>query len=123
MLKHYDVTIEGDHIQWLGEKPKAQTLRAILIIEEEPSPSTQTKRTIPTHLIGKGKTLGDIVSPIVDQEDWECKTSAPSPQTNKPIWEIADEIIATIPEESFGQIPTDAAANLDYYLYGNSPQE
>lgn len=35
MLKHYDVTIEGDHIQWLGEKPKAQTLRAILIIEEE----------------------------------------------------------------------------------------
>ncbi|WP_241674115.1 hypothetical protein [Microcystis aeruginosa] len=47
MLKHYDVTIEGDHIQWLGEKPKAQTLRAILIIEEEPSPSTQTKRTNP----------------------------------------------------------------------------
>ncbi|WP_241674114.1 hypothetical protein [Microcystis aeruginosa] len=49
----------------------------------------------------------------MDQEDWECKTSAPSPQTNKPIWEIADEIIATIPEESFDQIPTDAAANLD----------
>ena len=51
------------------------------------------------------------------------KTPAPSPQNNKAIWEIADEIIATIPEESFDQIPTDAAANLDYYLYGNSPQE
>jgi hypothetical protein len=47
------------------------------------------------------------------------KTSAPSLQNNKPIWEIADEIIATIPEESFDQIPIDAAANLDYYLYGN----
>ena len=51
------------------------------------------------------------------------KTSAPSPQNNKPIWEIADEIIATIPEESFDQIPTDAAANLDYYLYGNSSKK
>ncbi len=30
------------------------------------------KRTTPVHLIGKGETLGDIVSPIVDEEDWEC---------------------------------------------------
>ncbi|OPF20129.1 hypothetical protein B1L04_01305 [Microcystis aeruginosa KW] len=55
-----------------GEKPKAQNVRAIIIIEEEPSLSTQVKRTTPAHLIGKGKTLGDIVSPIVDQENWEC---------------------------------------------------
>jgi len=72
MLKHYDVTIEGDRIQWLGQKPKAQTIRAIIIIEEDPCLSTQTKRITPAHLVGKGKTLGDIVSPIVDQEDWEC---------------------------------------------------
>ena len=45
------------------------------------------------------------------------KTSAPSLQNNKPIWQIADEIIATIPEESFDQIPTDAAANLDHYFH------
>ena len=50
-------------------------------------------------------------------------TSTSSPQNNKPIWEIADEIIATIPEESFDKVPTDAAANLDYYLYGNLSQE
>jgi hypothetical protein len=30
------------------------------------------KRTTSAHLIGKGETLGDIVSPIVDEEDWEC---------------------------------------------------
>ena len=72
MLKHYDVTIEGDRIQWLGEKPKAQTTRAVIIIEEETPVPTDAKRTTPAHLIGKGKTLGDIVSPIVDQEDWEC---------------------------------------------------
>ena len=43
-------------------------------------------------------------------------------QSDQPIWEIADEIIATIPDESFDHLPLDAAANLDHYLYGNSPQ-
>ena len=35
-------------------------------------PIKKPKRTTPVHLIGKGETLGDIVSPIVDEEDWEC---------------------------------------------------
>ena len=30
------------------------------------------KRHTPAHLKGKVKILGDIVSPIVDEEDWEC---------------------------------------------------
>ncbi|MGB5596958.1 MAG: hypothetical protein WBM62_23415 [Crocosphaera sp.] len=72
MLKSYNVTIEGDRIKWLGEKPKIQTTRAIIVIEEETPVSSTSKRTTPAHLIGKGKTVGDIVSPIVDQEDWEC---------------------------------------------------
>lgn len=77
MLKSYEVSIEGDHIKWLGEKPKIQASRALLIIEEIPNESetpskTLPKRTTPAHLIGKVKTLGDIVSPIVDEEDWEC---------------------------------------------------
>lgn len=37
----------------------------------------------------------------------------PSPneakQSNKPLWEIADDIIATIPEESFDLLPNNAA--------------
>jgi hypothetical protein len=72
MLKSYEVTIEGDLIKWLGEKPKIQTTRAIIVIAEETKPTSIPKRTTPTHLIGKAKTLGDIVSPIVDEEDWEC---------------------------------------------------
>jgi hypothetical protein len=35
-------------------------------------PNKKPKRTTPTHLAGKIKILGDIVSPIVDEEDWEC---------------------------------------------------
>lgn len=30
------------------------------------------KRTTPAHLKGKVKILGDIVTPIVDEKDWEC---------------------------------------------------
>jgi hypothetical protein len=35
-------------------------------------PTQKPKRTTPTHLAGKIEILGDIVSPIVDEEDWEC---------------------------------------------------
>jgi hypothetical protein len=30
------------------------------------------RRTTSTRIAGKGRTLGDIVSPIVDEQDWEC---------------------------------------------------
>ena len=72
MLKSYEVPIEGDRITWLGEKPNFQTTRAIIVIAEE-NKVTPIKRRSPSKAIaGKGRTLGDIVSPIVDEEDWEC---------------------------------------------------
>ena len=30
------------------------------------------RRFPPASIAGKGKTLGDIVSPVVDEQDWEC---------------------------------------------------
>jgi hypothetical protein len=30
------------------------------------------RRVAPPSIAGKGQTLGDIVSPIVDERDWEC---------------------------------------------------
>ncbi len=30
------------------------------------------RRVAPPSIAGKGRTLGDIVSPIVDEQDWEC---------------------------------------------------
>jgi hypothetical protein len=72
MLKSYEVAIEGDRITWLGEKPNLQTTRAIIVIAEE-NKDTQIRRRSPSKaIVGKGKTLGDIVSPIVDEEDWKC---------------------------------------------------
>ena len=42
----------------------------VTILEETKS---QIKRRFPIlDMAGKVKILGDIVSPIVDEEDWEC---------------------------------------------------
>jgi len=46
---------------------------ALIIDEEETKPNIQTKRRRPHPAIaGKGRTLGDLVNPIVDDADWEC---------------------------------------------------
>ena len=40
-----------------------------LTVDEEPSAPVQRRQPSPA-IFGKGRTLGDIVSPIVDPEDW-----------------------------------------------------
>jgi plasmid stability protein len=30
------------------------------------------RRSPPDSIAGKGKTLGDLVSPLIDEGDWEC---------------------------------------------------
>ncbi len=35
-------------------------------------PLAKRRRVAPASIAGKGQTLGDIVSPIVDEQDWEC---------------------------------------------------
>jgi hypothetical protein len=41
--------------------------------ERKDNPVPEGKRRTTSSLIaGKGRTLGDIVSPIVDEQDWEC---------------------------------------------------
>jgi hypothetical protein len=44
--------------------------RVIVTVLEEEAPIR--RRIPPASIAGKGKTLGDIVSSIVDEQDWEC---------------------------------------------------
>ena len=71
MLKSYEVTIENGRINWMTEQPQATSVRAIITILEESS-SSVSRRIPPVSIAGKGKTIGDLVSPIVDESDWEC---------------------------------------------------
>ncbi|MGV0029165.1 hypothetical protein [Phormidesmis priestleyi] len=59
-------------MKWLGEQPSVQSARVIVTVLEETASPTVKRRFPPASIAGKGKTLGDIISPIVDEEDWEC---------------------------------------------------
>lgn len=40
----------------------------------------------------------------------------------KPIWEVAEEIAAEVPDSEWRKLPTDLAKNLHHYLHG-APKE
>ena len=46
--------------------------------------------------------------------------SAPLNPQARPIWEELLEIGASVPPEEWDKVPTDAARNLDHYLYGHA---
>ena len=71
MLRSYKAIIEDGKIKWLGSEPEILKARVIVTILSHEQPRT-LRRTPPSSIAGKGKTLGDLVSPIVEEEDWEC---------------------------------------------------
>jgi hypothetical protein len=75
MLKSYEALYENGQVKWLGEQPAVRSARLIVTVLEEKTEESAVpvkRRSPPKPIAGKGKTLGDIVSPIVDEEDWEC---------------------------------------------------
>lgn len=71
MLKSYEAIYESGQIRWLKEEPPIGTAHIIVTILED-NPSEIKRRRPPVSIAGKGKTLGDIVNPIVSEKDWEC---------------------------------------------------
>ncbi|MBE9257197.1 MULTISPECIES: hypothetical protein [Aphanizomenonaceae] len=71
MLKSYEAIYENGQLTWLSEQPQVNSARVIITILQENLPSKK-RRIPPASIAGKGKTLGDIVSPIVNEEEWEC---------------------------------------------------
>lgn len=71
MLNSYEAVYENGQVKWLKDRPQITSARVIITILEESS-SGNSRRQPPELVAGKGKTLGDIVSPIVNEDDWEC---------------------------------------------------
>ncbi|MDB9305183.1 MULTISPECIES: hypothetical protein [Cyanophyceae] len=68
----YEAIYENGQITWLTEKPRLKSARIMISILEE-IPAQPQKRRHPSPVIaGKGTTLGDLVNPIVNEQDWEC---------------------------------------------------
>jgi hypothetical protein len=72
MLKSYEAIYRNGQIQWLDEQPEIDNGRIIVTILEETGHKPQKRRLPSDAIAGKAATLGDIISPLVDEEDWEC---------------------------------------------------
>jgi hypothetical protein len=73
MPKSYEGMVENGQIRWLAEQPIGQPVRVLVTVLEEPGlegiePQPQRRTTSPL-IAGKGKILGDLVSPIADDMD------------------------------------------------------
>ncbi len=71
MSKTYEAIYENGQIKWLTDAPSVKSARIIVTVLEETKISSK-HRTPSAKIAGKGKTLGDIISPIIDDQDWEC---------------------------------------------------
>ncbi len=73
MLKSYEALYEDGQVTWLTEQPSVQSARLIItVLEENLVPNPKKQRVFPVDMVGKVEILGDVVSPIVKEEDWEC---------------------------------------------------
>jgi hypothetical protein len=66
MLKSYEATLDHGQVKWLGEQPNIKSARVIITILDETGP--RMRRKPPRSIAGKGKTLGDIVNVMIDEE-------------------------------------------------------
>ncbi|MCM1983948.1 hypothetical protein [Lyngbya confervoides] len=73
MLKSYEAIYKNGQFEWLHEEPAERSARVIVTVLEVIDPEQPIRRRVPpASIAGKAQILGDIVSPIVDEEDWEC---------------------------------------------------
>jgi hypothetical protein len=71
MLKTYEAIYENGQIKWLAEQPQVSSARIIVTMLEETKIPSKSRTSSPI-IAGKAKTLGDLISSIVDEQDWEC---------------------------------------------------
>jgi hypothetical protein len=74
------------------------------------------------HLRGRGEfQRGGKLKRIVSVKQLRVKPAREKTHdaTATPIWEIIEEIGASVPAAEWAKVPTDLARNLDHYLYGS----
>ncbi|WP_031386776.1 hypothetical protein [Desulfonatronum thiodismutans] len=72
-LQSYEAIYHNGQVQWLGETPNVKKAKVIVTILEPRGDASQSIRRMPSVRIrGKGKILGDIMSPAAPVEEWNC---------------------------------------------------
>jgi hypothetical protein len=72
-LQSYEAIYDHGQMKWLGDKPQIEEARVIVTILSGLSGITTALKHQPSmRIAGKGKIMGDIISPAANIEDWNC---------------------------------------------------
>lgn len=74
MPKSYEAIYDHGQLKWIDKPPSAEHMRVIVTVvsEIETAGERPVKRHPSPVIAGKGKTLGDIIVPIIPEPEWDC---------------------------------------------------
>ena len=72
-LQSYEAIYDHGQMKWLGESPQVEEARVIVTVLSESITMATTARHQPSaRIAGKGRIVGDIISPAEPVENWNC---------------------------------------------------
>lgn len=72
-MQSYEAIYDHGQVRWLGDHPDVEEARVIItILSDMDIAHTATRHQPSARIAGKGKILGDIISPSAPLEDWNC---------------------------------------------------
>lgn len=74
MLRSYEAIYDHGIMKWQGDQPGDVEARVIVTLLPNMVSSTVPKNSHQPspRIAGKGKVIGDIVSPVSSEADWNC---------------------------------------------------
>ncbi|MBF0185780.1 MAG: hypothetical protein HQM06_15535 [Magnetococcales bacterium] len=74
MLKSYEAIVDHGKIEWLSGPPHGNRFRAVVVVEQsvevEHTP-VKKNRIPPPELKDSVRCLGDILDPVISEDEWE----------------------------------------------------
>jgi hypothetical protein len=71
MLQSYEAIYDHGQMKWLGDRPPVEEARVIVTILRGNN-SCSVRREPSSRIAGKGRVLGDILSPAAPADEWDC---------------------------------------------------
>ena len=72
-LQSYEAIYDHGQMKWQKDRPQVEKARVIVTVLDGISDMAGVAKHQPSaRIAGKGKIIGDIISPAAPTEDWDC---------------------------------------------------